>query len=181
MSQLFWKPQHDGFPGIDGRKPPAWNEEPAQRAPEPAATLPLLAPSDEPEPDEISLAEPESPASVPLPAGSGLQAVGSRTARKDGREVGSLRVGGTDEYVVECAVYPVSEKRVEPLRPGPYTFPSLREANAFMDETVRPSPPSAAMSRKRRPLGGDLTTSRGDSYLTGTPLFGGCFLVSVAR
>jgi hypothetical protein len=55
---------------------------------------------------------------------SGAQRV--KTARKDGRQV-----------VVHCEVYPVNSLRVEPIRPGPYTFHSEEEATSFVDETSR--------------------------------------------
>jgi hypothetical protein len=61
-----------------------------------------------------------------------------RTARKDGRQVVTLRradAGG--EVVVECEVYPVNSLRVEPIRPGPYRFGTEDEANAFVEETAR--------------------------------------------
>jgi hypothetical protein len=61
-----------------------------------------------------------------------------RTARKDGRQVVTLRRADTDgEVVVECEVYPVNSLRVEPIRPGPYRFASEDEANAFVEETAR--------------------------------------------
>lgn len=64
--------------------------------------------------------------------------VAIRSARKDGRQVVTLRaLDGGAECVVECEVYPVSGLRVEPLRPGPYRFPSTNDANAFMDEAVQ--------------------------------------------
>jgi hypothetical protein len=67
-----------------------------------------------------------------------VQAVEARTARRDGKEVVSLRcIEGVDGTIVECDVYPISEMRVEPLCPGPYTFASAREANVFMDEALR--------------------------------------------
>ena len=61
------------------------------------------------------------------------------SARKDGREVAALRcvVTGLGEFQIECDVYPVDAVRVEPLRPGPYTFTSRAEANAFMDEASK--------------------------------------------
>jgi hypothetical protein len=61
-----------------------------------------------------------------------------RTARKDGRQVVTLRRahdGG--QVVVECEVYPVNSLRVEPIRPGPYRFETEEEANAFVEETGR--------------------------------------------
>ena len=61
-----------------------------------------------------------------------------RTARKDGRQVVTLRRTDADgEVVVECEVYPVNSLRVEPIRPGPYRFASEDEANAFVEETAR--------------------------------------------
>jgi hypothetical protein len=61
-----------------------------------------------------------------------------RTARKDGREVVSLRCVGRDgAYAVECEVYPVGALQIDPLSRGPYRFESLSEANAFLDEAVR--------------------------------------------
>jgi hypothetical protein len=46
-----------------------------------------------------------------------------------------VETGGA--FVVEAEVYPVSGLLVDPLRPGPYRFPSLLQANAFMDEAMR--------------------------------------------
>jgi hypothetical protein len=61
-----------------------------------------------------------------------------RTARKDGRQVVTLRRADAEgEVVVECEVYPVNSLRVEPIRPGPYRFGTEDEANAFVDETAR--------------------------------------------
>ena len=71
-------------------------------------------------------------------AGLAERELGVRSARKDGRQVVTLR--GVDrgaESVVECEVYPVSGLRVEPLRPGPYRFPNADEARAFMEEAVQ--------------------------------------------
>ena len=61
----------------------------------------------------------------------------SRTAKKDGRQVATLRrlQLGT-QYIVECDVYPVGTMRVEPVRPGPYVFVTREEANAFIEETT---------------------------------------------
>jgi hypothetical protein len=59
----------------------------------------------------------------------------SQTARKDGREVVTMRRAELDGgFVIECDVYPVEGLRVEPLRPGPYRFASRQEADAFMRE-----------------------------------------------
>jgi hypothetical protein len=65
--------------------------------------------------------------------------VDRRSARKNGREVVALRCvdTGLGGFVVECDVYPVDAVRVEPLRPGPYRFPTRGEANAFMDEASK--------------------------------------------
>jgi hypothetical protein len=61
-----------------------------------------------------------------------------RTARKDGRQVVTLRRTEHDgEVVVECEVYPVNSLRIEPVRPGPYRFETEEEANAFVEETGR--------------------------------------------
>jgi hypothetical protein len=71
--------------------------------------------------------EPESP---------GLE-LSVHSARKDGREVVRLRsVDQGESCVIECEVYPLSGLRVEPLRPGPYRFPSRSEADAFVNEAV---------------------------------------------
>jgi hypothetical protein len=61
-----------------------------------------------------------------------------RTARKDGRQVVTLRRSQADgQVVVECEVYPVNSLRVEPIRPGPYRFESAEEAHAFVEETAK--------------------------------------------
>lgn len=62
----------------------------------------------------------------------------SRSARKEGRQVVSLRcVQEGAEFLVQCEVYPVSGLRVEPLRPGPYRFAEAMQATAFMEEAAR--------------------------------------------
>jgi len=65
--------------------------------------------------------------------------VGRHSARKDGREVVALRCvdTGMKGFIVECDVYPVDAVRVEPLRPGPYTFATRPQADAFMDEAAK--------------------------------------------
>jgi hypothetical protein len=61
-----------------------------------------------------------------------------RTARKDGRQVVTLRRSQADgQVVVECEVYPVNSLRVEPIRPGPYRFETDEEAHTFVEETGR--------------------------------------------
>lgn len=61
-----------------------------------------------------------------------------RTARKDGREVVTMRCfAEAGSWIVECDVYPVTGLRVEPLRPGPYRFPSREIADAFIDEATK--------------------------------------------
>jgi hypothetical protein len=61
-----------------------------------------------------------------------------KTARKDGRQVVTLRrEQSDDQVVVHCEVYPVNSLRVEPIRPGPYTFHSEDEAKTFVEETSR--------------------------------------------
>ena len=72
--------------------------------------------------------------SEPEPPGLELSV---HSARKDGREVVRLRsVDQGGSCVIECEVYPLSGLRVEPLRPGPYRFPSHSEADAFVNEAV---------------------------------------------
>jgi hypothetical protein len=62
----------------------------------------------------------------------------AKTARKDGRQVVTLRRAEQDgQVIVHCEVYPVNSLRVEPIRPGPYVFNSPEEANSFVDETSR--------------------------------------------
>jgi hypothetical protein len=61
-----------------------------------------------------------------------------RTARKDGRQVVTLRRANVEgQVVVQCEVYPVNSLRVEPIRPGPYRFETEEAANAFVEETGR--------------------------------------------
>lgn len=43
--------------------------------------------------------------------------------------------GGT--WIVECDVYPVTGMRVDPLRPGPYRFPSREVADVFLGEASK--------------------------------------------
>ena len=70
--------------------------------------------------------------------GEGERELAIRSARKDGRQVVTLRmVEHGPDFVVDCEVYPVSGLRVEPLRPGPYKFDTLTHANAFVDEAMR--------------------------------------------
>lgn len=62
----------------------------------------------------------------------------AKTARKDGRQVATLRREQVDgKVVVHCEVYPVNSLRVEPIRPGPYVFHSEEEATTFVQETSR--------------------------------------------
>jgi hypothetical protein len=78
------------------------------------------------------------PAAPETPSRAAEQELSIRSARKDGRQVVTLRsveTGG--EFIVDAEVYPVSGLRVDPLRPGPYRFPSLHQANAFVDEAMR--------------------------------------------
>lgn len=61
-----------------------------------------------------------------------------KTARRDGRQVVTLRREQADgQVVVHCEVYPVNSLRVEPIRPGPYVFNSEDEATSFLEETSR--------------------------------------------
>jgi hypothetical protein len=62
----------------------------------------------------------------------------TRTARKEGRQVATLRrLQLGSQFIVESDVYPVGTMRVEPIRPGPYVFTSREEATAFIDETTQ--------------------------------------------
>jgi 5-carboxymethyl-2-hydroxymuconate isomerase len=61
----------------------------------------------------------------------------ARTARKDGRQVATLRrLALGNQFIVESDVYPVGTMRVEPMRPGPYVFATREEASAFIEETT---------------------------------------------
>jgi hypothetical protein len=61
-----------------------------------------------------------------------------RTARKDGRQVVTLRrTEAKGQITVHCEVYPVNSLRVEPIRPGPYVFNTEEEAKTFVEETSR--------------------------------------------
>jgi hypothetical protein len=81
--------------------------------------------------------DPVEPAFTPA-ALAGEQELAIRSARKDGRQVVTLRcVEAHGEFIVDAEVYPVSGLRVDPLRPGPYRFPSLLQANAFVDEAMQ--------------------------------------------
>ncbi len=76
----------------------------------------------------------------PATPGGGRRAVDdsfTRTARKDGRQVVTLRrLQLGNQFIVESDVYPVGTMRVEPVRPGPYVFGTREEASAFIDETT---------------------------------------------
>jgi hypothetical protein len=62
----------------------------------------------------------------------------SRTAKKDGRQVATLRrLALGSQYIVESDVYPVGTMRVDPARPGPYVFATKEEANAFIEQTTQ--------------------------------------------
>ena len=61
-----------------------------------------------------------------------------RSARKDGREIVTLRcVELLNGFTIESDVYPADGLRVEPLRPGPYRFGTRAEADAFIAEAVK--------------------------------------------
>jgi len=61
-----------------------------------------------------------------------------KTARKDGRQVATIRaVQRGLEIAVECEVYPVSGLVIDPLNPGPYAFGTPAEATAFVDEAAK--------------------------------------------
>ena len=81
-----------------------------------------------------------APQPAPPPNPTGGRAVDdefTRTAKKDGRQVVTLRrlmLG--NQFIVESDVYPVGTMRIDPVRPGPYVFGSREEASAFIDETT---------------------------------------------
>ena len=87
----------------------------------------------------MSETSPETQGS-PAPAAGGGRAVDdnfSRTARKEGRQVVTLRrLALGNQFIVESDVYPVGTMRVEPVRPGPYVFGTREEASAFIEETT---------------------------------------------
>jgi hypothetical protein len=81
--------------------------------------------------------EPRQPAPSSATGGRAVDDDFTRTARKDGRQVVTLRrlmLG--NQFIVESDVYPVGTMRIDPVRPGPYIFTSRDEAAAFMDETT---------------------------------------------
>lgn len=87
------------------------------------------------------MSEPETePQASPSAAPGGARAVDddfTRTARKDGRQVATLRrLALGNQFIVESDVYPVGTMRVEPVRPGPYVFGTRDEASAFIEETT---------------------------------------------
>ena len=83
-------------------------------------------------------AEQSQPAPVGGGGGRAVDDNFTRTARKDGRQVVTLRrLALGNQFIVESDVYPVGTMRVEPMRPGPYIFTSRDEASAFIEETTR--------------------------------------------
>jgi hypothetical protein len=88
----------------------------------------------------VSEASAEAQGSPAPNGGGGGRAVDdnfSRTARKDGRQVVTLRrLALGNQFIVESDVYPVGTMRVEPVRPGPYVFGTREEASTFIEETT---------------------------------------------
>jgi hypothetical protein len=89
----------------------------------------------------VSTPEPEPqprPPAAPSPVGGrAVDDEFTRTARKDGRQVVTLRrlmLG--NQFIVESDVYPVGTMKIDPVRPGPYVFGSRDEASAFIEETT---------------------------------------------
>jgi hypothetical protein len=79
----------------------------------------------------------DAPAPPPAGGGRALDDDYTRTARKDGRQVVTLRrLSLGNQFIVESDVYPVGTMRVEPVRPGPYVFGVREEASAFIDATT---------------------------------------------
>jgi hypothetical protein len=69
--------------------------------------------------------------------GSPAREVAVRSAKKEGRRLARIRcLDRGRDVIVECLIYPASSLQVEPLRPGPYVFPSAAEATRFVDEIV---------------------------------------------
>ena len=61
----------------------------------------------------------------------------ARHALLGGRSVAMLRaIDHGDRCVVEAEVWPKDVPENEPLRPGPYTFPSAVEATRFVTHAV---------------------------------------------
>lgn len=85
------------------------------------------------------MSEPGADPQPAHPPSGGARAVDddfARTARKDGRQVVTLRrLQLGNQFIVESDVYPVGTMRVEPVRPGPYVFGTREEASAFIQET----------------------------------------------
>lgn len=74
----------------------------------------------------------------PMTGGKAIDDGYTRTARKDGRQVATLRrLALGAQYIVEGDVYPVGTMRVDPTRPGPYIFGTRDEATAFIDQTTQ--------------------------------------------
>jgi hypothetical protein len=68
---------------------------------------------------------------------SGRAELWFRQARRDDQPVVSLRcVSDAGRYEVTCEVYPVDRITLEPLKPGPYVFATVREAEEFTDEAT---------------------------------------------
>ena len=93
------------------------------------------------------------------PAPTGGRAVDdnfTRTARKDGRNVVTLRrLQLGNQFIVESDVYPVGTMRVEPVRPGPYVFgtarkpaPSSRKRRWRWNTSAATSPDCRSMFRR---------------------------------
>jgi hypothetical protein len=81
--------------------------------------------------------QPQSPAAPSPVGGRAVDDNFTRSARKDGRQVVTLRrlmLG--NQFIVESDVYPVGTMRIDPVRPGPYVFGSRDEASAFIEETT---------------------------------------------
>jgi hypothetical protein len=80
---------------------------------------------------------PAFPRPAGMRGGSAGREVAVRSASKEGRRLARVRcLDRGRDVLVECVVYPASSLQVEPLRPGPYVFPSTAEATRFVDEIV---------------------------------------------
>ena len=77
-----------------------------------------------------------TPAAAPV-GGRAVDDNFTRTARKDGKQVATLRrLQLGNQFIVESDVYPVGTMRIDPVRPGPYVFGSRDEASTFIEETT---------------------------------------------
>src|SRR5688572_18286313 len=81
---------------------------------------------------------PDEPGPTSASAADEARELTVRSARKDGRQVASLRcTQRASDFVVECEIHPVSGLGGDPLNPGPYRFAAHDEATAFVNEAMQ--------------------------------------------